>query len=101
MNFWDNTTNWPGPAQGDGCLIYSGYKYRIFEPISTIRLEGIRDGIEDYQMLCMLEKKLGTEAVQNLISKITTSVVTYTNDDDYIHAVRVRLGDMVEQAMRG
>ena len=101
VNFWDNTTNWPGPAQGDGCLIYSGYKYRIFEPISTIRLEGIRDGIEDYQMLCMLEKKLGTEAVQNLISKITTSVVTYTNDDDYIHAVRVRLGDMVEQAMRG
>ena len=28
-------------------------------------------------------------------------VVTYTNDDDYIHAVRVRLGDMLEQAMRG
>ncbi|MBO7503610.1 MAG: DUF4091 domain-containing protein [Clostridia bacterium] len=101
VNYWDNTTNWPGPAQGDGNLIYSGYKFRIFEPVSSIRLEGVRDGIEDYQMLCMLEKKLGTEAVQNLISKITTSVVTYTNDDDYIHAVRVRLGDMLEQAMRG
>jgi hypothetical protein len=52
-------------------------------------------------MLCMLEKKLGTEAVQNLISKITTSVVTYTNDDNYIHAVRVLLGDTLEAAMRG
>ncbi|MBO7406431.1 MAG: hypothetical protein J6V14_02280, partial [Clostridia bacterium] len=67
----------------------------------TMRLESIRDGIEDYQMLCMLEELLGREAVDDIIHRITTSVVTYTKDDDYIHAVRILLGDTLERALNG
>ena len=40
---------------GDGRLIYCGSKFRLREPISTIRLEQIRDGIEDYQYMAMIE----------------------------------------------
>ena len=99
VNYW-GTSPWTGSGWGDGMLVYSGYNFDLLEPIPTLRLESIRDGIEDYQMLCMLEKKLGRQAVDDIIHRITTSVVTYTKDDDYIHAVRILLGDTLEQAMR-
>lgn len=99
VNYWDQNTPWAFPNDGDGMLIYSGYKFGLPTPVSTLRLEGVRDGIEDYQMLCMLEDALGEEAANEMISRITTSVVTYANDDDYIHAVRVLLGDTLEEAL--
>ena len=80
-------------------LIYSGYAFGLPYPIASVRLESIRDGIEDYQMLCMLEEVLGAEAAQDMVSRITTSVVTYADNDDYIHAVRVLLGDTLEAAL--
>ncbi len=98
VNYW-GTSPWTGSGWGDGMLVYSGYTFDLLEPIPTLRLESIRDGIEDYQMLCMLEKKLGRQAVDDIIHRITTSVVTYTKDDDYIHAVRILLGDTLERAM--
>ena len=98
VNYWGSSP-WAAGQYGDGMLVYSGYAYDLLEPIPSTRLESIRDGIEDYQMLCMLEDKLGTEAAKDVISYLTTSVVTYTHDDDLIHAVRVLLGDMLEEAM--
>ena len=96
VNYWGTT---PWTQDGDGMLVYSGYSFDLLEPIPGMRLEAIRDGIEDYQMLCMLEEKLGADAVNDIITRITTSVVTYTHDDDYIHAVRVLLGDTLERAL--
>lgn len=100
VNYWDTEKPWTGSAYGDGMLYYSGYSFDTLEPIGTIRLETLRDGIEDYEMLTMLENLCGREAVDNLISMVTTSVVTYTDNDDILHAVRVLLGETVEQAMK-
>ncbi len=99
VNYWGQSQPWTGTAYGDGMLIYSGYSFGLPYPIASIRLEGIRDGIEDYQMLCMLEDALGEQAAADMISRVTTSVVTYTSDDDYLHAVRVLLGDTLEAAL--
>ncbi len=99
VNYWGTAEPWTGSAYGDGILIYSGHTFRSLYPIPTLRLESIRDGIEDYQMLCMLEDALGEEAANEMISRITTSVVTFANNDDYIHAVRVLLGDTLEEAL--
>lgn len=98
VNYWGSSP-WTGSGYGDGILIYSGHSFGLLEPIPTMRLESIRDGIEDYQMLSMLEKKLGKDAVNDIISYVTTSVVTYTRDDDVIHAARVLLGDTLEKAL--
>ncbi len=100
-NFWNNSVNWIYPFPGDGVLVYSGDKFGTLDPIPTLRLEGIRDGIEDYQMLSMLEEIAGRKTVDDLISKISTSVVTYSKDDARLHAVRVMLGDMLEKALKG
>lgn len=87
-------------AHGDGVLIYSGSEIGSYQPISSMRLETVRLGIQDYQMLSMLEAKSGAAKADQMIAMVTTDVITYTNDDDYLHAVRVLLGKTVNQAMR-
>lgn len=44
-------------AYGDGLLIYPGAQYGLKEPVSTLRLESIRDGLEDYALLEAVEKE--------------------------------------------
>lgn len=99
VNYWDTYSPWPSGVYGDGMLIYSGYRFNSPYPVSTLRLESIRDGIEDYQMLSMLEQACGKEAADEMISRLTTTVVTYTDNDDYVHAVRVLLGDTLERVL--
>lgn len=51
-------------ANGDGFLVYPGRTYGINGPVSSIRLESIRDGIEDYDLMWALEdlyKQRGVE----------------------------------------
>ena len=105
VNEWrDNMYDLYEPATnswGDGILIYSGAPFGIDTPVSSLRLETIRDGIEDYQYLCMLEQAAGKQAVDELVRLVTTNVLVYTSDDDYLAAVRVLLGDRLEQALKG
>lgn len=42
-------------ANGDGFLVYPGRPYGIFGPVGTIRLDSVRDGNEDYDLLHALE----------------------------------------------
>ena len=62
-----NRTNWNpasfGTANGDGCLIYAGPN----GPISTVRLENIRDGIEDFELLHMLAARRGDGGAESRI----------------------------------
>ena len=43
---------------GDGQLVYPGAKFDIFGPLSSRRLESIREGIEDYEYLWMIESAI-------------------------------------------
>ena len=87
-------------AYGDGTLVYPGAPYGLDTPVSSIRLETAREGIEDYEYLCMLEELYGEETVDELISLISGCTINYTKDDDYLAAVRVMLGDMIEAGMK-
>ncbi len=87
-------------SHGDGVLIYPGSAYGIYEPVSSHRFENIRLGIQDYQLLSMLEAGEGEAAADEMIAMVTTDVITYTNDDDYLHAVRVLLGEKVSAMLK-
>lgn len=50
---------------GDGLLLYPGAKYNLQEPITSIRLESIREGQEDYELLWMLEQEILTYNEEN------------------------------------
>ncbi len=87
-------------SHGDGVLLYSGAQVGIYEPISSFRLENVRNGIQDYQLLTMLEAAAGEEITDELVAMVTTDVVTYTNNDDYLKAVRVMLFEKVAETMQ-
>lgn len=48
---WSNIEGWPG-SNGDGILVYPG----PHGPLPSVRLEIIRDGLEDYDYLTMLKQ---------------------------------------------
>ena len=87
-------------SHGDGVLLYSGAAIGSYEPISSHRLENVRMGIQDYQLLTMLEELVGAEAADEMVAMVTTDVVTYTSDDDYLKAVRVLLLEKVAEALK-
>ncbi len=85
---------------GDGVLLYSGAEVGVYEAVSSFRLENIRLGIQDYQMLCMLEQAAGEQVADEMVAMVAKDVITYTNDDDYLHAVRVLLAQKVAESAR-
>ncbi len=52
-NFYDNITA-PLDA-GDGILVYPGKPYGLDTPVASLRLESIRDGLEEYELLRSLD----------------------------------------------
>ncbi|MBQ9780150.1 MAG: DUF4091 domain-containing protein [Clostridia bacterium] len=97
----NNLTPLVGAAShGDGVLLYSGAQIGSYEPISSFRLENVRIGIQDYQLLTMLEAGEGEAAADEMVAMVTTDVITYTNDDDYLRAVRVLLFEKVSAMLK-
>lgn len=91
-----NPVSKTGP--GDGILVYPGSAYGQLDPIPSIRLLNMRDGIEDYQMLTMLEQAKGADYTDELVSHITTSTLTFTRDDDVVYNVHAYLLRVLEEA---
>lgn len=85
---------------GDGILIYPGSAYNQLDPIPSIRLLNMRDGIEEYQLLTMLEEANGKAYTDELVSHIVTSTVTFTRDDDAVYNVRSYLLRALEESAK-
>ena len=43
-------------VNGEGFLFYPGAKYGVYGPLASMRLEAIRDGLEEYELLYALDK---------------------------------------------
>ena len=77
----------PKEGPGDGILIYPGAVYGQLDPIPSLRLICMREGIEDYQLLTMLEEAKGEDYAKELTHHIVTSTITFTEDDDTVYNV--------------
>lgn len=110
VNYWaydtkdpyaNNVTNSAYPnAHGESILLYPGDVYGIDEPVGSLRLEAMRDGIEDYQLFSMLDELCGEGASDEILHSMTTGVVTYSTDDASYYRARVQLGNAVEAAVK-
>ena len=88
----------PKEGPGDGILIYPGAVYGQLDPIPSLRLICVREGIEDYQLLTMLEEAMGEAYTDELVHHIVTSTITFTEDDDTVYNVHSYLLRALEQA---
>ena len=93
-DIWSDSASYNG-KNGDGQLIYSGSKYGLNEPISTLRLESTREANEDYEYLWMFEQRLAelnqqyskaydSDAILNkFYSRIFTDTQPMTDVDEF------------------
>jgi hypothetical protein len=61
------------------------------EPVPTLGLLSVSDGIEDYQLFAMAEEVLGRDTVLTYIKRITTSLKEYNTDAEVLMQVRSEL----------
>ncbi|MBR3821777.1 MAG: DUF4091 domain-containing protein [Kiritimatiellae bacterium] len=87
---WD-TWNYLG-VPGDGVFIYPGKKHIL----PSIRFANIRDGEEDYEYLLRAERKLGREAVENMVRPLLRSQTDFTRDPAALASLRSRISAGVE-----
>ena len=56
-DLWENAVDWSG-SMGDGSLLYPAEKFGALKPFSTLRLESVREGQEDYEYFWMIRQAI-------------------------------------------
>lgn len=106
---WDPASFVSGSAKfnGDGLLLYAGEE----GPLPSLRLANIRDGLEDYEYLKLLERLLVTtgragspgeakEQVKTYVRQVITSATDYTDDPALLRRVRDEVAAAIESLLR-
>ena len=90
--------DFPYDVYGNGVLLYCGAPFDEYGPVGSLRLECVRDGIEDFEYLTMLADVYGTETVNALICRLTTSISQYSTDEELFTALRIAVGNLLDKA---
>jgi hypothetical protein len=119
VKFWPQTVDpWLNPVtylegffcsegrtlNGEGSLIYPGSEVHRYTgqkdvngPVSSIRFELLREGIEDYEYLWML-KSLGDAAfADEAVRGMVATVGAFSRNPDQLYALRAKMADRIEQ----
>lgn len=95
-NPWETSKTWDKyESAGDGCLIYPGKYMDIDEPVASLRLKNVADGMEDYAYLRICKEIMGSEWVEQKIGEITDSLTSYTDDDKLLQDIRNELANAI------
>ena len=90
--------DYPYNVYGNGILLYAGVYFGQVEPIGCVRLECVRDGIEDFEYLTMLEEIYGYDVVQAIVHTWTQSLGEYNTDTEAFTALRTQVAILLENA---
>ena len=69
QDYYDEPLRFTG-ANGDGFLIYPGRVYGIEGPVSSLRMEAIKDSVEDFDLLYELENLVDQVNRDKTLSRI-------------------------------
>ncbi len=98
-----------GTYNGDGFLFYPGAKYGQKTPFGSIRLEALRDGQEDYNMLCLYDELLAemstyygktftADETLNLVYDSLYKGTVYNVSDSVFNNAREKVAGLVNAA---
>lgn len=122
LNFWPQTPDpWIDPVtflsgylcsdgyvlNGEGSLIYPGHRTKHYTgqrnvdgPVSSIRFELLREGIEDYEYLWLL-KSLGDEALAHTAAQsMVVDISAFSRNVEDLFAWRQRMAERIEQLVK-
>ena len=99
LNSKHEVSDFPYDVYGNGVLVYCGAPFGEYGPVGCLRLECVRDGIEDYEYLTMLAEQYDKETVDLIIRRLTTSLSEYNTDEEFFTALRIAVGNLLEQAV--
>ncbi|MBQ8578940.1 MAG: DUF4091 domain-containing protein [Clostridia bacterium] len=112
-NYWNSETGTTDPwsdmatvknlspdVYGDGSLLYNGNVVGVDGACPSLRLEAVRDGVEDNALLKLAESLLGREWVDEKIAEITPSLTKYSTDSNRFITVRNEICAAVEAALK-
>jgi hypothetical protein len=85
---------------GDGSMLYNGNQVGIDGPCGSVRIEAVRDGLEDCEMFLLADKYLGRDWVLEKIKQVTTDLKTYTDSVSVFVKTREEIGNALEKAMK-
>ena len=83
-------------SYGNGILVYPGYYVGIEGPVGSLRVEYIRDGIEDYMYLVMIERLFGKDVADGFTKRISTDLFDYNESPEVLLGVREEMASMLE-----
>ncbi|MBO4413980.1 MAG: DUF4091 domain-containing protein [Clostridia bacterium] len=87
---------------GDGALLYNGNAVGIDGPCSSLRLEAVRDGIDDFELISMARRSgVCEDRIRDIVGAVAKSVREYSTSDAVIERARKELGDLIEKALKG
>ena len=79
-----------------GVLCYSNKVYKTDEAVGANRVEMVRDGIEDFDYLHMIEEQFGKDVADAFVARVTTDLLVCTDDSSVIEAVRMEMGELLQ-----
>jgi hypothetical protein len=122
MNFWSQTPNpWLDAVtfisgflcsdgyilNGEGSFLYPGDYTKIYTgqpnvygPISSIRFELLREGIEDYEYLWMLKDLGDKKYADSLVRNIVVDVSTFSRNRDELYSTRKAMAQRLAELTR-
>lgn len=121
-NFWTETPNpWLDAVtfisgylcsdgyvlNGEGSLLYPGDFVKRYMgqpdvngPVSSIRFELLREGIEDYDYIQMLKQAGQTEFAESVVSKMVIDVSTFSRNVEELYAARKAMAEQLEKTKK-
>jgi hypothetical protein len=80
---------------GDGSLLYPGKNVGVQGPVASLRMECIRSGMEDFDLLTMAEELFGREWVIKQVVKVSESLTVHTRSNEVFNSTRKAIGDAI------
>ena len=97
---WTNLNRRHRIEKQGGLLVFPGNEYKIDGPVSCIRTEIARDGIEDFEYLSLIEKYIGKDKADEFTTRLVTNVETYVTEPETLYEVRREMAKLLESAMK-
>ena len=100
--YWSTVTAviepWFNPAfahprhyNGGGFLFYPGVPCGIDGPVASMRVKNLRDGMEDYEYLALLEQRAGAKAAKEIVDIVAPNWWNFSKDGRQFLAAREKL----------